>query len=111
MRVRPSASSICTPQRPLSLLQAAFAETAHATRLLEAAAAAVALAEPLLLVGEAGTGKTALLQHLAGKVRLDQRVLFQCHLSSILIQSTQVTLSGAPHGRQGAPYPEALVPT
>ncbi len=41
-------------------------------RLMEAAAAAVALVEPLLLVGEAGTGKTALLQHLARKVRHSQ---------------------------------------
>lgn len=49
-------------------LQATFAETGHTMRLLEAAAAAVALTEPLLLVGEAGTGKTALVQHLAQKV-------------------------------------------
>lgn len=48
--------------------QASFAETGHTMRLLEAAAAAVALTEPVLLVGEAGTGKTALMQHLAQKV-------------------------------------------
>lgn len=41
-------------------------------RLLEAAAAAVAQSEPLLLVGETGTGKTALVQHLATQV-------LECH--------------------------------
>lgn len=46
----------------------AFAETGHAMRLLEAAAAAVAQSEPLLLAGETGTGKTALVQHLATQV-------------------------------------------
>ena len=46
----------------------AFAETGHAMRLLEGVAAAVARAEPVLLVGETGTGKTAIVQHLAEQV-------------------------------------------
>lgn len=48
----------------------AFAHTGHAARLLESVATGVAAAEPLLLVGEAGTGKTALVQHLAEQVGL-----------------------------------------
>ncbi|KAK9849644.1 hypothetical protein WJX84_000969, partial [Apatococcus fuscideae] len=42
-----------------------FAQTGHAMRTLECVAAAVQQAEPLLLVGETGTGKTAVLQSLA----------------------------------------------
>ncbi|KAK9834237.1 hypothetical protein WJX84_003419 [Apatococcus fuscideae] len=45
-----------------------FAQTGHAMRTLEAVAAAVQQAEPLLLVGETGTGKTAVLQNLAQQV-------------------------------------------
>ena len=44
---------------------AKWSRTGHATRLLERAAAAVQLTEPVLLVGETGTGKTALIQELA----------------------------------------------
>ena len=46
----------------------AFANTAHTLRLMEAMAAAVAVREPVLLVGETGTGKTTLVQQLANKV-------------------------------------------
>ncbi|ORZ38563.1 hypothetical protein BCR44DRAFT_1497173 [Catenaria anguillulae PL171] len=42
-----------------------FATTAHAKRLLERIAVAVDFAEPVLLVGETGTGKTTVVQHLA----------------------------------------------
>jgi midasin len=45
-----------------------FAHTGHAARLMQSVAAAVAACEPLLLVGESGTGKTALIQHLAKQV-------------------------------------------
>lgn len=45
-----------------------FALTGHASRNLERAAAAVAAGEPVLLVGETGTGKTALVQELARSV-------------------------------------------
>lgn len=44
---------------------AKWSRTGHAMRLLERAAAAVQLTEPVLLVGETGTGKTALIQELA----------------------------------------------
>lgn len=42
-----------------------FALTIHALRVLESIAVAVRLAEPCLLVGETGTGKTTMIQHLA----------------------------------------------
>ena len=44
---------------------AKWSRTGHASRLLERTAAAVQLTEPVLLVGETGTGKTALVQELA----------------------------------------------
>jgi ABC-type multidrug transport system fused ATPase/permease subunit len=42
-----------------------FAETRHALCLLESVAAAIDMAEPVLLVGETGTGKTTVVQRLA----------------------------------------------
>src|SRR5579862_9152304 len=42
-----------------------FAYTSHAKRLLEQLAVAITHSEPLLLVGETGTGKTTIVQHLA----------------------------------------------
>lgn len=42
-----------------------FAHTGHALRVMERAAAALAQGEPVLLVGETGTGKTTTLSHLA----------------------------------------------
>ncbi|KAJ2722068.1 AAA ATPase midasin [Coemansia sp. Benny D115] len=42
-----------------------FASTRHAKCLLERIAACVQLAEPVLLAGETGTGKTTVVQHLA----------------------------------------------
>ncbi|KAI9152603.1 AAA ATPase midasin [Blastocladiella emersonii ATCC 22665] len=42
-----------------------FATTGHAKRLLERIAVAVAMTEPVLLVGETGCGKTTVVQHLA----------------------------------------------
>ncbi|KNE73434.1 hypothetical protein AMAG_17591 [Allomyces macrogynus ATCC 38327] len=42
-----------------------FATTGHARRLLERIAVSVALSEPVLLVGETGTGKTTVVQYLA----------------------------------------------
>ena len=44
---------------------ALFTPTRHALRVLESVAAAVELNEPLVLVGEAGVGKTSVLQYLA----------------------------------------------
>lgn len=46
-----------------------FAPTGHALRNMERVAAAVSLAEPVLLVGETGTGKTTLVQQIAKQVR------------------------------------------
>jgi midasin len=42
-----------------------FANTTHAKRLLEQVGVAVKMAEPVLLVGETGIGKTAVIQQLA----------------------------------------------
>ena len=42
-----------------------FAKTGHALRMLERVSCAVSVNEPALLVGETGTGKTALIQELA----------------------------------------------
>ncbi|KAF9929042.1 AAA ATPase midasin, partial [Modicella reniformis] len=42
-----------------------FAKTAHAAKLMERIAVSVHLSEPTLLVGETGTGKTTVVQHLA----------------------------------------------
>ena len=46
-----------------------FARTGHAMRLMERIAVAVQQREPALLVGETGTGKTALAQQLASQAR------------------------------------------
>lgn len=45
-----------------------FALTSHALRLLEQVAVAVGAAEPVLLVGETGTGKTTAVQQLANEL-------------------------------------------
>ncbi|KAG7818238.1 hypothetical protein KL928_003239 [Ogataea angusta] len=44
---------------------AAFARTNHCLRLMEKIGVGVALCEPLLLVGETGTGKTTIVQEMA----------------------------------------------
>ena len=45
-----------------------FASTRHALRAMESILTAIHHSEPVLLVGETGIGKTALIQHLAGTV-------------------------------------------
>ena len=45
-----------------------FAPTGHALRNMERVAAGVAQGEPVLLVGETGTGKTTLVQQIAKQV-------------------------------------------
>lgn len=40
----------------------------HAARLMEKVGVAIALEEPILLVGDTGSGKTSLIQHLAEMV-------------------------------------------
>lgn len=52
----------------------AFAGTGHTLRLMEAMAAAVQQREPLLLVGETGTGKTTIVQQLAAHVSASDKV-------------------------------------
>lgn len=42
-----------------------FATTNHSLRLMEQIAAAIRMTEPVLLVGETGTGKTTVVQHLS----------------------------------------------
>ncbi|CAM9190807.1 unnamed protein product [Chrysoparadoxa australica] len=46
-------------------LQATYAETGQALRLMESIAACVEMKEPVLLVGETGCGKTSLVQRMA----------------------------------------------
>ena len=48
----------------------AFAATGHVMRSMEAVAVAASQQEPMLLVGETGTGKTTLVQHLAEQASL-----------------------------------------
>ncbi|KAG0341494.1 AAA ATPase midasin [Podila horticola] len=52
-----------------------FALTAHAKKLLERIAVSVHLNEPTLLVGETGTGKTTVVQHLAQLLHHDLVVI------------------------------------
>jgi midasin (ATPase involved in ribosome maturation) len=52
-----------------------FATTAHASRLLERVAIAVIMNEPVLLVGETGTGKTTTVQTLAKHLNKKLHVL------------------------------------
>lgn len=52
-----------------------FAYTGHAVRTLEAIAMCVQEQEPVLLVGETGTGKTSLVQHLAWQLGVSLTVL------------------------------------
>ncbi|KAL7273036.1 AAA ATPase midasin [Rhizina undulata] len=52
-----------------------FATTNHALRLLEQVGVAVSLAEPVLLVGETGTGKTTVVQQLADMLRFNLTVI------------------------------------
>jgi MoxR-like ATPase len=59
-------------------VDAVFAQTRHALCLLECVTAAVEGAEPVLLVGETGTGKTTVVQHLA---RLAGRKLVVVNMS------------------------------
>lgn len=54
-----------SPQPPPAGGLGRFAHTGHALRIMERAAAALAQREPVLLVGETGTGKTTTLSHLA----------------------------------------------
>ena len=63
----------------------AFSPTKHALRLLERISAAVTSAESVLLIGETGNGKTAVIQHLASLVRGVAMLLSSTLPSLILI--------------------------
>lgn len=54
-----------TSRRDMLLARQNFALTMHSLRLLEQIAVATAQREPLLLVGETGTGKTTIVQYMA----------------------------------------------
>ncbi|KAK9466820.1 hypothetical protein V1512DRAFT_275936 [Lipomyces arxii] len=59
---------LSTPRKKAARSQALFAHTKHTLRLLEQIATCVSTREPLLLVGETGTGKTTVVQQLAASV-------------------------------------------
>lgn len=61
----PGATAAIAPSQSRS-----FAQTASVMRVMEAVAAAAAQNEAVLLVGETGTGKSTLVQHVANLVRL-----------------------------------------
>ena len=61
-----------------------FAYTSHARKLVEQLSVAVAHVEPLLLVGETGTGKTTVVQHLADLI----------HQRLVVVNVSQQTESG-----------------
>ena len=67
LQIGRAALSMNTRARDTRSTQAAspFAQTSHVLRLLESIAATVKQAEPCLLIGETGTGKTRIVQHLA----------------------------------------------
>lgn len=52
----------------LQVPRQSFAYTGQTMRAMEAAAVAISQQEPLLLVGETGTGKTTLVQQIAQQV-------------------------------------------
>ena len=67
------ATLFCVKERALQLQAERFTLTKHALCLMERLAVGVQLDEPMLLVGETGTGKTSVVQFLAR--RLGQRLL------------------------------------
>ena len=77
-----------------------WSNTGHAMRILERVASAVQCVEPVLLVGEAGTGKTALVQQLA---RLTGVPLTVVNLSNQSESSD--FLGGLPARRRATPVP------
>lgn len=95
-----SKAELFTSLATLSKKVGQFAMTAHARRVMESVAAAVKMSEPLLLVGESGTGKTASIQFLAEQVPLPPQqccplcqssvtvVTMTCHMTSFIRPDT-----------------------
>lgn len=77
-RFSSSSSSSSSAFQPISRT---FALTAPAARLMEKIAVCISLNEPTLIVGETGTGKTTVVQHLASL----------CHKSLIALNLSQQT--------------------
>ncbi len=64
---------------PAQVPRQSFAYTGQIMRAMEAAAVAISQREPLLLVGETGTGKTTLVQQIAHQV--SDRPWLEVHIS------------------------------
>jgi midasin len=65
LKKRKDPTTLKRRKKTLGSRERPFATTSHALRLLEQVGAAVRLSEPVLLVGETGTGKTTVIQRLA----------------------------------------------
>ena len=70
--MRVTSSGCFTPRHPAPILRASqgptlirFANTRHTLAVMERVAACIRMVEPVLLVGETGTGKTTVVQQLA----------------------------------------------
>lgn len=70
---------------PLAQGTGVFATTGHVARLMEKIASCVQWKEPVLLVGETGTGKTAVVQQLAKNIGVTLTVLVSKFLFYFLI--------------------------
>lgn len=66
---------LCQPRTGKPQSTRLFANTGHAVRTLEAISMCVQQQEPVLLVGETGTGKTSVVQHLAWQLGMPLIVL------------------------------------
>lgn len=63
-----------------------FAHTTHSLRLIERLAVSIQISEPVLLVGETGTGKTTAIQYLADLMGQTLTVLVVYPIFDISIQ-------------------------
>ena len=85
---RVSTSGVFAPMFDVkAAVEEIFAYPGSTARLLEQVCSSVVLAEPVLLVGETGTGKTSTVQHLAGllnKRLIVQNMHIQCDTTDLL---------------------------
>lgn len=94
MQLHPSYTEIGRARIPVSEVQAmqritsdSFAITGYSLRLMESIAVCIRQAEPVLLVGETGVGKTRILQHmanLAGRRLVVQNLSLQTDSTDLL---------------------------